>query len=184
MTRIELAKITKIHPVDINDAFRKAAEISESIKNKNFFHGSFHKVMDYTLEECLLVLNCTEKKISEIQKEIVKENFIDHGGSVYEVNVKSWLMDGQKEFDEKTKKGKCCQTCCYLIGKTVNGHGNTAYPFCEFYNRYISYRNDINIFKDYCKTYTYKSPPYRVWLIHGAPQTAVMPLLKPSEKLY
>ena len=169
MTKRELATYLNKWYQQIECAFREASkDHPELIKNKptdNYIQS------DFTLEEILLVVPYL--KLNPIQIEQLKENFIDHGGK--EVDIRkpySPYIKGMEDYLNSIKKYPyvpCCESCVYIIGKTLKRRWLTLYPFCSFYNRFLTYRNTVDIFHDYCKTYQYIKREPILWYKKNAP---------------
>lgn len=167
MTRSEFAEYFNITQQRACYFFNCAALKSEDIKKKNKWHSYQGHITDYTLDEILLVIECSNGNLPAIKGEILKEEFdnYDHGGIVWDEKADSKYLDGMKDFMNSDQKQTCCQTCQYLTGTKMMGKGSRIFPFCNFYEKYVGLNNTAikNIFEDYCQTYVRCSPPYRTW---------------------
>lgn len=174
MTRSEFAEYFNITQQRACYFFNCAALKNDEIKKKNKWHSYKGHLTDYTLEEILLVIECSEGHIPTIKGEILKEEFdkYEHGGSVWDEKEGNGFIEGMKKFLDSDQKKTCCETCQYLTGSRVMGRGSRVFPFCNFYNRYLGLTDKINIFEDYCQTYVRCDPPYRIWYKGPTPVTA------------
>lgn len=172
MTRAEFAEYFNITQQRACYFFNCAALKNEEIKKKNKWHSYKGHMTDYTLEEIMLVVECSEGNLPMIKGEILKEEFdqYDHGGSIWDEKEDSKYIEGMKDFLNSKQDKPCCETCQYLTGSRMMGKGSRVFPYCNFYNRYLV-RNKINIFDDYCQTYVRCDPPYRVWYNGPTPVT-------------
>src|SRR5574344_75300 len=141
MTKRELATYLNKWYQQIERAFIEASKVHpELIKNKptdNYIQS------DFTLEEILLVVPYL--KLNPIQTEQLKENFIDHGGSAVDIRkTESLYINGMEEYLSSIKNypyRPCCDSCTFIIGKTLKRRWMTLYPYCSFYDRFLTYRN-------------------------------------------
>lgn len=171
MTRSEFAEYFNVLGQKAKYYFDKAGLIYPEIKKKNQRKSVRCSVTDYTLDEILKICECSKDLINPILQETLKEDFhkYDHGGTVYKENEKSIYIDGMEDFINSPQKKKCCETCQYLTGSRIMGKGSQIHPYCNFYNIYLGYKNNIKIFEDYCKTYDRAESPYRLWYNETAP---------------
>lgn len=182
MTRSEFADYFNITQQRACYFFNCAALKNEEIKKKNKWHSYKGHMTDYTLEEILLVIECSEGNLPMIKGEILKEEFdkYDHGGSVWDEKEGEMYIDGMQKFLDSKQDQPCCETCQYLTGTRMPGKGSRIFPFCNFYNRYVGLPNLTvkNIFEDYCQTFVRCDPPYRVWYKGPTPTTVQSSVLR------
>lgn len=173
MTKRELASYFECSYACIDNAFylafKKYPELKKNKPTDNYIH------IDYTFDEVSKVLPYFCKKLSPIQIALLKDNFIDHGGTVFDTRKQaSPYIKGMENYLNSIQKCnfiKCCESCVYIIAKSIRNRDSHLYPFCSFYNRFLTYRNAVDIFHDYCKTYEYKKREPIIWYKKDAPDT-------------
>jgi hypothetical protein len=168
MTKRELATYFKKVYQNIENGFLAAEKAIPELKKNKDING--HTSSNYTLEEVLSALPYMPFKVSKIEIELLKENFIYHDTDIIS-DKKEFdpMIPGMKEFLEETKDyayRPCCETCIYLSGKAYRT--SRLKPFCAFY-QFFMHRKNVDIFHDYCKTYKYKKRDPIIWYKENAP---------------
>ena len=133
--------------------------VSEKKKN-NFL------IQDYTKEEIECICKSFPNPMNELQIELILDNFTSTGKKYIDTIPK--YKKGTEEFLKtyNKKHHKACGSCIYLIGKSYRTGSGKLYPFCTFYNRFLSTikitkRNKeqpVDMFKDHCSSYVKGKP--------------------------
>lgn len=168
MTKKELAKYFNKTYQCIENAFLAAKKEHPELRTRDGFDGCI--TVDYTLDEILTVIPYLVFKVSNLEIELLKENFI-HRKEDYVSSKKEFdpMVPGMKKFLEETKDyhyRPCCETCAYLSAKPFRT--TRLKPFCSFY-QFFMHLKSIDIFHDYCKTYQYKKREPVIWYKENAP---------------
>lgn len=165
MTKKELSKLFGYSEEFFHKFFREAAKVSPSIKAKNN-KSTVSKVVDYTLEECLLALSFLPRA-NEAQVQYLKENFIERDG-LYEDRTKRKvkLSSDAQHFLFLYKNANyhvaVCNTCTFLTGRKPNKAGTKFSPYCNLYGRFLN-KTKLNVYRDRCESYEYTEAPARLW---------------------
>ena len=161
MTQADIIRALRKQMSDVRSAILKVAENHPSHKEK-FVDGKFVQNTHLSFEECMDVYK--ELNANELQIIYLQENYKKGYTDYYEIT-------GTHKFLEKFEKDpniKCCNTCCFCVGKT-NETNKVPQPFCEVYNKYLK-TLEANVYEDWCSSYLRaKLPKPRQWFRKHAP---------------
>lgn len=165
MTLNEIGKLLGYPYPDISACFSKAGKeegfIAENIRQKKG-KSTKNKMIDYSLDEALFAMKHLWR-FTEMQKQILKENFIERKEQyLYKDKKKVKYSRDARNFMSLLKMAhgprKVCATCTYLSPRKINKPGSKDSPYCNFYNCFLNKSlPKRNIYQDRCESYEFTS---------------------------
>lgn len=164
MTRYELADFLGYSTMSqVSLAVTKAKKEMPSIEHKSMYDP--YSEVSFSRDEIMCIARHIEPPLNELQLELVKEHYIEH--DVTYVQHRQFYIDGTEKFlenykrPEYRKEKKVCACCTYLCGKSRAGKTAKIFPYCTFYDKFISRMTVIkrgkevkaNIFMDGCASF-------------------------------
>ena len=169
MTRKELMTLLGYSTLyTVSMAVTKAKAIMPSIEIKSKYDP--YAEVSFSKEEIICIASCIEPPLNPIELELVSDNYIEHDKTY--IQHRDPYIKGTKEFMERYKDPakrhgmKCCDCCAYCTGKSRAGKTTKLFPFCKFYNKFISRMKVVkngkevtaNIFVDRCQSFIRGEP--------------------------